>query len=66
MTFDAIVALANKRIRREIYDNIRKRIWYETNRERRVESSKLMYKAMKQKADMFNELSSGSPAPICT
>ena len=66
MTLDAIVALAKKQIRREIYDSIRKHIWYKTNRERCVESSKLRYKAMKQKADKFNQLSSVSPAPICT
>ena len=66
MTLDAIVALAKRQIRREIYDSIRKHIWYKTNREHCIEANKRRYKTMKQKADRFIELSTGSPSPICT
>ncbi len=60
LTLDAIVALAKKQIRREISDSIRKRIWYQANRECCIETSKRRYKTMKLKADMFT---SGSAAP---
>ena len=63
LSLDAIVALAKKQIRREISDSIRKRIWYQANRESCIEMNKRRYKTMKQKADMFT---SGSAAPICT
>ncbi len=63
LTLDAIVALAKRQIRREIYDSMRKRIWYQDNREHCIETNKRRYKTMKEKADMFT---SGSAAPICT
>ncbi len=64
LSLDAIVALAKKQIRREIYDSIRKHNWYLANRESCIETNKRRYKAMKQNADRYIELSTASPVNI--
>ena len=64
LSHDAIVALAKKQIRRELSDSIRKQIWYQANRERCIETNKLMYRAMKQNADRYIKLSSASPVNL--
>ena len=64
LSHDAIVALAKKQLRRELSDSIRKQIWYQANREKCIETNKLRYRAMKEKADRYIELLSASPGKL--